>query len=164
MSTVPVCRCRRHARRRARAAGFSLLEVLVALIILSIGLLGLAALQAFSIKANQSANYRTQATALAYDLIDRMRANRNDVIAGRYYSGYTSAPGNCPDAGGSAPSSGTAARDLYDWKCAIRTQLPQGEGEVRMPGGTVIVAIRWTDARWAEGADGITEFTLTSAL
>ena len=128
------------------------------------GLLGLAALQAFSIKANQSANYRTQATALAYDLIDRMRANRNDVIAGRYYTGFGSAPGNCPDTGGSAPTSGTAARDLYDWKCAIRQQLPLGEGAVRMPGGSVVVAIRWTDARWAEGAGASTEFTLTSAL
>lgn len=147
-----------------RHAGFSLLEVLVALVILSIGLLGLAALQAFSIKANQSANYRTQATALAYDLIDRMRANRNDVIAGRYFSSYGNAPGSCPDAGGSAPTSGTAARDLYDWKCAIKMQLPLGEGAVRMPGGSVVVAIRWTDARWAEGSDASTEFTLTSAL
>lgn len=43
-------------------------------------------------------------------------------------------------------------------------QLPQGEGAVRMPGGTVVVAIRWADARWAQGTDGITEFTLTSAL
>lgn len=161
MSTV--ARSRRRSAHRG-ASGFSLLEVLVALIILSIGLLGLAALQAFSIKANQSANYRTQATALAYDLIDRMRANRNELIAGRYYTGYTAAPGNCPDAGGSPPASSAAARDVYDWKCAIRAQLPQGEGAVRMPGGTVVVAIRWTDARWAEGADGTTEFTLTSAL
>lgn len=151
-------------RNRSRSSGFSLLEVLVALVILSIGLLGLAALQAFSIKANQSANYRTQATALAYDLIDRMRANRNELIAGRYYTSFAAAPSSCPDAGGAAPSSGAAARDIYDWKCAIRAQLPQGEGAVRMPGGAVVVAIRWTDARWAEGPDGTTEFTLTSAL
>ena len=152
-------------RGRTRpAAGFSLLEVLVAMIILSIGLLGLAALQAFSIKANQSANYRTQATALAYDLIDRMRANRNELIAGNYYTNYGSSRGGCPDTGGTPPSTGAAARDLYDWKCAIQSQLPQGDGAVRMPGGTVVVAIRWTDARWAEGADGTTEFTLTSAL
>ncbi|HSX59410.1 MAG TPA: type IV pilus modification protein PilV [Tahibacter sp.] len=151
-------------RRAPRAAGFSLLEVLVSMIILSIGLLGLAALQAFSIKANQSANYRTQATALAYDLLDRMRANRNELIAGRYFTNYGSAPGSCPDTGGTPPSTGAASRDVYDWKCAIKAQLPLGEGAVRMPGGTVVVAIRWTDARWSNGADATTEFTLTSAL
>lgn len=142
-----------------------MIETLVAIVVLGVGLLGLAALQAFSIKANQSANFRTQATALAYDLIDRMRANRGELVGGRYYTTYASPPGNCPDSGGTVPTSSVSARDVYEWKCAIQRQLPDGEGAVRMPGGTVTVAIRWSDARWAaNAADRTFEFTLTSAL
>ncbi|HLE93281.1 MAG TPA: type IV pilus modification protein PilV, partial [Sulfuricaulis sp.] len=55
--------------------GFSLIEVLVALLVLSIGLLGLAALQTTSLQYNTGSYFRTQATFLAYDIIDRMRAN-----------------------------------------------------------------------------------------
>src|SRR5690606_3260878 len=55
--------------------GFSLIEVLVALLVLSVGLLGLAMLQIEGLKHNTDAYYRTQATVLAYDIIDRMRAN-----------------------------------------------------------------------------------------
>jgi type IV pilus assembly protein PilV len=64
--------------------GFSLIEVLVALLVLSIGLLGLAALQTTSLQFNTGSYYRTQATFLAYDIIDRMRANSVGVIAGNY--------------------------------------------------------------------------------
>lgn len=55
--------------------GFSLLEVLVALLVLSIGLLGLALLQTTSLRMNTESYSRTQATILAYDIIDRMRVN-----------------------------------------------------------------------------------------
>ena len=58
-----------------RESGFSLIEVLVALLVLSIGLLGLAALQAQGLRFNHDAYVRTQATNLAYDIVDRMRVN-----------------------------------------------------------------------------------------
>jgi type IV pilus assembly protein PilV len=58
-----------------RQTGFSMIEVLVALLVLSIGLLGLAMLQVQGMKFNSDAYFRTQATILAYDIIDRMRAN-----------------------------------------------------------------------------------------
>lgn len=66
--------------RAPRQRGFSLIEVLVALLVLSIGLLGLAALQTTSLQFNTGSYHRTQATFLAYDIIDRMRANI-DVVA-----------------------------------------------------------------------------------
>ena len=56
-------------------AGFTLIEVLIAMLVLAVGLLGLAGLQATSLRNNQSAYNRSQATQLAYDLADRMRAN-----------------------------------------------------------------------------------------
>ena len=55
--------------------GFTLIEVLIAMIILAVGLLGLAGLQATSLRNNQSAYNRSVATQLAYDIADRMRAN-----------------------------------------------------------------------------------------
>ena len=56
-------------------AGFTLIEVLIAMLVLAVSLLGLAGLQATSLRNNQSAYNRSQATQLAYDLADRMRAN-----------------------------------------------------------------------------------------
>ena len=55
--------------------GFTLIEVLIAMIVLAVGLLGLAGLQATSLRNNQSAYNRIKATQLAYDIADRMRAN-----------------------------------------------------------------------------------------
>ena len=66
-----------NARRanRHQVGGFSLIEVLIALVILALGLLGFALLQTLNLRYTQSANYRTQATNLAYDLLDQMRSN-----------------------------------------------------------------------------------------
>lgn len=65
--------------------GFSLVEVLVALLVLSIGLLGLAALQTTSMKYNTDSYFRTQATYFVYDIIDRMRTNSASVVDGGTY-------------------------------------------------------------------------------
>ena len=62
-----------------RSHGFSMIEVLVTLLVLSIGLLGLAAMQVRSIKNTHSAYLRSQATYLAYDMLDRMRANMANI-------------------------------------------------------------------------------------
>ncbi len=64
--------------------GYSLLEVMIALAVLSIGLLGLASLQVQGMRFNTDSYLRTQATILAYDIIDRMRANTVGSDAGAY--------------------------------------------------------------------------------
>lgn len=64
--------------------GSSLLEVLIAIVVISVGLLGLAGLQTSSIKSNHSSYLRSQATLLAYDLSDRMRASRAAALSGNY--------------------------------------------------------------------------------
>lgn len=125
-----------------------MLEVLIALLVLSFGLLGLAALQAYSVKANQSANFRSQATALAGMMLDNMRANRANI--GTYYSdNYTDvACGEAPD------TSSIAARDLSVWRAQIRCLLPLGRGAVaRITDNEMAVCIRWSDSRW-ESASG----------
>ena len=69
---------------RRRSGGVSLIEVLVALVILSVGVLGLSRLQATQLRANNAAYLRTQAAIQAYDMADRMRANQAGVEAGSY--------------------------------------------------------------------------------
>ena len=64
---------------RRTEAGFSLIEVLVAMLILAIGLLGLAALQTLGVRFGNDAFVRTQGTTIAYDIIDKLRINRGNV-------------------------------------------------------------------------------------
>ena len=138
--------------RTRSSRGFSLLEVLITILVLSIGLLGLAAMHAFSLKANQSANFRTQATALANMIAERMRAHGggalNTTVA--YYG---------------SGSDARAIGDLADWRNAIQAQLPNGVGTLVFNGGSIGVNIVWTDARWAIGAaNQQTAFVLTTTL
>src|SRR5690554_8062465 len=83
--------------RRKLASGFSMIEVLVSLLVLALGLLGFALLQTMNLRYTQSADYRTHATNLAYELADQMRANRlsaADYTAATFAAG-TVAGGNC---------------------------------------------------------------------
>lgn len=126
-----------NTRRRA-ARGFTLIEALVALLTLSIGLLGVAGLQLLGLKANFSSGSRTQATYLAYDIIDRMRANRNDALAGNYNIALG------VSAGGTDP----ASLDEAAWKTAVAANLFQGDGSVSVDAaGVATIVIRWNDAR-----------------
>ena len=109
-----------------RESGFSLIEVLVALLVLSIGLLGLAMLQVQGMRFTNDSYQRTQATLLAYDLMDRMRANKVGADAGAYCL-TTAAPANpcnttvvppsntCGDSGGCTTKEDLARYDLYKW-------------------------------------------------
>lgn len=122
--------------------GFTLLEVLVAILVLSIGLLGLAGLMASSLKNSHSAYQRTQATWLAYDALDRMRANRQVALA----QGYDLALGETP--GGS----GLAATDLSEWDTALTDTLPAGDGSISVAaGGVVKIIVQWNDTRGTGG-------------
>ena len=70
--------------QKANQHGFTMVEVLVTLVILAVGLLGLAGLQATSLRNTESAYQRSQAAILAYDMLDRMRANSAGVANGRF--------------------------------------------------------------------------------
>lgn len=144
--------------RRQSAAGFSLLEVLIALVILSVGLLGIAAMISSTVKSNDSAYMRTQATALAYSIIDRMRTNQLAAQNGNYdISLGTAAPGSttiCNGSGANCDSPTLAAFDLAQWKQALASStngLPSGDGSIvtAAVGGvtTVTVTVQWNDSR-----------------
>ena len=137
---------------RRAAHGFTLLEVLIALVVLSFGLLGLAALQAYSVKANQSAHFRSQATALANMMLDSLRANRPQLS--QYYSNDY-AEFACDD---DPDTSTRPLNDLETWRQQIACQLPAGRGAIApISANEIAVCIRWTDARWEDNtgsADG----------
>lgn len=118
--------------RRKDQAGFTLVEVLVALLVLSFGLLGLAMLQAAGQKFNNDSYMRSQATVLAYDIIDRMRANKAAADAGNYCvtsaspCETTAAPAaeTCGDSSGGCDSSQKLANyDLSRWYELQKTTL-----------------------------------------
>jgi type IV pilus assembly protein PilV len=119
--------------RPGYSTGFSLVEVLVALFVLSIGLLGLAALQTTGIRFNQQSYQRTQATLQAYDIIDRMRANRAggtinanfDNVALQLKPGST----NCASATDCTPDE-MAQYDIRIWNTDNETLLTEGSGAI----------------------------------
>lgn len=109
--------------------GFAMLEVLISVLVLSFGLLGLAGLQAYGLKNNHSAYLRSLATQQAYDIADRMRANRQGVDNGKFNlaTGIPTDPG-CIASGCSANN--LADYDLNQWNTANAALLPSGIGVI----------------------------------
>jgi type IV pilus assembly protein PilV len=132
-----------HAQRRSHhfGKGFTLVEVLVALLVLSIGMLGIAALYLDSLRASRAALYRTQAVTLASDIADRIRANRNPIDA--YDCGGECAAGT----GGNA----VAILDINAWLANVERELPGGTGSLTFTAGAANmpnvydVAVTWNE-------------------
>jgi type IV pilus assembly protein PilV len=128
------------ARARARSGGLSLIEVLVSVMVMSLGLLGVASLLGKSLSGSHNSSLRTQAVVLANDIADRMRANRTTALspAPNNYQGIAPADGRCRAVHyghrHGAPIACTpqqlAADDLFDWRAQIAAVLPQGIGVV----------------------------------
>ncbi|MFM1895258.1 MAG: type pilus modification protein PilV [Pseudomonadota bacterium] len=110
-------------------AGSTLIEVLVSLLILAFGLLSMGGLQTVSLRNNQAAYYRTQATMFANDMADRMRANMVAVTAGDYDDVAGADTANCFTAAGCTPAQ-MAAQDIDDWEDEVATALPGGASVV----------------------------------
>jgi type IV pilus assembly protein PilV len=110
--------------------GFTMVETLVALVVLAIGMLGIAALYLNSLQAGRSAIYRTEAVNLAADLADRIRANRTAVAGyGNVYGDVFAPVGACSTTAGCTAGE-LATTDLSSWKAGLALQLPNGQGQV----------------------------------
>lgn len=140
--------------------GFTLIEVLVTVVILSIGILGVGRLQAFSLQQNQNAAQRTQATLLAYDILDRMRSDRQSAISENYDIDL-----------GETPSGDTlAASTLAQWKGALSdpSLLPGGDGSVDLDPANNLVTINvsWNERLSPKEGDPVplTVFSLQTVL
>ena len=160
-----------------RAAGFSLLEVLIALVILSVGTLGIAAMMAASVRSKNSAYSRTQANDLAYSILDRMRANRATAIQHGYDIALDAAAVSTPADGcigieADCSPIQIADLDVSQWKMSLAGMLPSGNGSIKTVGTNriteVTITIQWNDKRVGQAADGsggtATPATATSSL
>ena len=133
-----------------RGRGFTLVEVLVALVVLAVGMLGVAVLLVEGLQGSRSAVEHTQAVNLAADIAERMRSNRAAAAA------YDTAEGTpeprvdagCEDAAGPCDPPAMAGHDLRRWLDDVAKTLPDGQGVVEVEQRTAdssrgIVTIRW---------------------
>jgi len=124
-------------------AGFSLVEVMIAVFVLAIGLLGAAGMQLSALKYTDSSRMNSQASFIVYDIIDRMRANADPIQLEQYEIANLS---QVPSAAASI-----SARDLMDFSDNLE-MLPEAEARIIVDGAQVAVTISWSEAR-AGGTD-----------
>lgn len=140
-----------------RSSGFTLLEVMIAMVIFSIGLLGLAGIQAVSLKNNHSAYTRTITMQLAYNMADVMRASTDNEgnISSDFDDVTDAIPGTAPTSciqknGATAPNctdTNLAAFELYHWKKRIDDTLASGIGTIKKNGDVYTITIMWDEDR-----------------
>lgn len=145
-----------------KQAGFTLMEVLISLLILGIGLLGLSALQLTALQRNTSSYNRSLATTLAYNIADRMRANKVAANANAYDTDIGDAPSSTANClGSTCDATGLANFDLREWKCQLGAyngtgpctgmglvgDLPEGDGQITRAGDIFTITIMWDDER-----------------
>jgi len=141
-----------------RQQGTTLIEVLVALLVLAIGLLGAAALQLNALKYTDSSRTSSQASFIAYDMMDRIRANPD---ADYRLAALAAAP---PAGDLNTPRT----QDLYDFKTNIQTLDPvTGDGKITVDAANkrlVTITVSWSDARAANTAAYLQTFTVKSRV
>ena len=143
-----------------RESGFSLIEVMVTLALVSVAALGMAGLQTVTLRASNTALVESQAVTLAQDIIERVRANP----AGDYQVALNQTLSNqvsvCRGTGANCDATAMAGYDLMHWKCSLGSpairqscinqgiagQLPQGDGTIQINGGVYTITIQWFDA------------------
>ncbi|MES2205722.1 MAG: type IV pilus modification protein PilV [Pseudomonadota bacterium] len=172
---------RHNVKLRIQSSGFTLIEVLVAMLITSFGLLGIAGLVVTSLRYNQTAWQRSVATQLATDMMDRMRANSFAVVndTGAIQSDYMKSSVNVASTAPSVyctsfnainnPSctpTQIAASDLYDWKKSITSQLPGGQGLIQWASGAsrqIQITLTWKEAGKSDQSWGSTMESMVSS-
>lgn len=126
-----------------RQSGTTMIEVLVTILVMSVGLLGLAALQGFSLQAGQSAYYRTQATNLAYEVADFARVNR------------------------SAAMNSCSLPVLDSWNNFVSTQLPNGNLAIQFvdcDAGEIQVTVTWGEERIEDAVADTENLVVTTRI
>lgn len=129
--------------------GMTLIEVLVALLILTVGLLGAAAVQINALKYTDSSRMTSQASFIAYDMMDRIRANSG--------ANYTVTPPT------SANTGNARDQDLFDFTTSIvNFGGPTATGSITLNQRVYTITINWSDARAANTANAQRSFVLSS--
>lgn len=125
-----------NVKKLSNQDGATLIEVLISILVLSIGLLSIAALMLKGLNANSGAYYRTLATFNAYDMTDRLRANRHNA------SDY-----NLTLAGSAPSGGGIAATEVADWLSLVGN-LPAGDGSISCGSDNkCIIVVQWDNTK-----------------
>jgi type IV pilus assembly protein PilV len=140
-----------------------MIEVLVAFVIFSFGMLGIAGLQTRLITYSQGSLFRSQAMALTDDILDRMRADRTHAIGGDWNTALDDTATSLP--------TGTQLHefDLRDWKTQVESLLPEGRASVLVDAAQnnlVTITIQWNDSRGTDStnAAGTVDFVTRTRL
>ena len=141
-----------------KITGFTLLEVMVALMIFSIGLLGLAGLQASGFSSNKTADLRGHAIILAYDIAERIRANDRGKSGDYNAIALSTAAGSAVDCISAActTTNAIALVDLYEWKTSIAKALPGAKASVTRATANdpFTITIMWDEDRTGATGEG----------
>lgn len=123
--------------------GLTMIEVLVAMLIFAVGLLGVAGMQSLALKSTDNSNLRTLVNIHAYEIVERMRANMTAVESGQYNSiSAVSGASNCLP---SCTPAQLAAWDGDEWLQNLKADLPGATGSVAYANGIATVTINWTE-------------------
>lgn len=142
--------------------GAGLIEVLIAVLIMGIGLLGIAAMQATALRNSSSALERSQGVIQTYAILDSMRANRVRAIAGDYNIPKTCEAPAAPDPADDA----LALSDIRLWLTSLETTLGDNEnscGQIECDGASCEVTVWWDDSR-ANNGDAFGSATDTNVV
>lgn len=144
-----------------RNQGFTLIEVMVAALVLAIGVLGLATTMLLGLKSDQSAYFRSQASAIAYDMADRIRLNRTAATSGTYNNldttGTIPSDPACQSSAGGCSSAQQAVMDVREWAgnfvkvdssiTNFAPKLPNGRGVItRDAANRFVITVSWSEA------------------
>ena len=125
-------------------AGSSLLEVLIAVLILAVGMLGMAALQAVTLKNSNSSAARSQAVMQSYSMLDRLRLNRTQALSGGFNAAGCTAAAADPD----GPADDTDYSVFNGWLQEVQGVLGASAcGSVQCAAGQCTVRVSWDDTR-----------------
>lgn len=158
--------------------GFSLIEVLVSLVIMSVGILGVAGMQIISLQQNRSSMLRGEALQLGNDIMDRMRANPDQDYAGEDFDDDPPTATNCVGSGVNCSAAQMKNFDIAQWKCSINStksdgstyticttlgvfgSFPTGEGAIVDDSDDALCAVEAGETcaviRWVDNRDGTT--------
>ncbi len=147
------------SKRLQGAQGFTLIEIVVAVLILAVGILGAAGMQSVGVRESQNSYFRSQANLLAIDMADKMRANRAEAVRGSSSAYLDEAPASpgCNYGSSDCASNSVAELDLYGWNQAIENSgLPNPTHSIDLVSeivdatGTVVSSVYDIQLRWDE--------------
>ena len=137
--------------------GVGLIEVLVSVLVLTVGILGVVAMQTRALQFSQESIYTSQALMMAYEMTDRIRANKGSE--GSYlvdYGTQVTAQNDCIS--NICNPTQMASYDTAEWKTALAGNLPLGDGEITVdnsgPRPFYVISVRFTDSRIDQALDG----------